>query len=245
MTVTKRLLSALILLLAPQWGAANDAPVDTRSNPSIERAVIKHIDHLLEASIRHNGWKAQNKTITVTLPKGSHRLAPCTTPMKITRRDKRLYPAGRLRFSVQCHDSTPWSINVQAAADVMVPMAYATRTLAKEALIQPDDIELKLTHLASVNRDFIALPEQVIGQRVLRQTRKGQRLSPVRVSSAYLIVKGDSLIIEAVGDAFSASMSGTAIESGFLDEQIRVRNNSSGKTIRAVIIDSGKVQTLF
>jgi flagella basal body P-ring formation protein FlgA len=245
MTISSVIFSALIALLVPSYGQANDEIVDTRRNPAIEQALLWHVDQLIEKSIEQNRWNARDKHIAIALPKGSHRLAPCSKPLEITRRDNRLYPAGRLRFLVQCQDKKPWSINVQAEADLVIPMVYVTRTIAKDSLIERGDLRLEDTHLATLNRDFVTQVDSVIGQRALRQIRNGQRLSPARFSQAYLVNRGDNLIIEAIGDTFSASMQGTALDNGYINQQIRVRNSSSGKTIRAVVVESGKVQTLF
>ena len=243
--MSKQLRYVVILfsLLASFTLYADEA--STRVNPAIELALNQHIEGLLNQAIEKNRWQASSPAIAITLPQGSFRLAACKAPVEITRRDNRLYPAGRLRFTLQCNDTNGWSINAKAMVDVVVPMVYVNRTLAKDTLISREDISTKQTHLASVNRDFVAHPETVIGQRALRQVRNGQRLSPERISQPYLINRGDTLIIEAVGDNFSTSMQGTALDNGYLDQQIRVRNNSSGKTIRAVVMDSGKVHTLF
>ncbi|MGF1698134.1 flagellar basal body P-ring formation chaperone FlgA [Vibrio lamellibrachiae] len=219
--------------------------ISTRDNPEIQRVLNQHIEQLLSQVIVQNRWQASSKSVTITLPKGSHRLTSCSQPLEITRRDNRLYPAGRLRFNVQCQGSKDWSVNAQATVDLVVPMIYVSRTVAKDTLLVSDDLFTKPTNLATINRDFISHPNTVIGQRALRQVRSGQLLSPERVSHPYIINKGDSLMIEAVGDNFSTSMLGTALDSGYLQQQIRVRNNSSGKTIRAVVIESGKVHTLF
>ncbi|MCK6263361.1 flagellar basal body P-ring formation chaperone FlgA [Vibrio sp. ZSDE26] len=234
----------LIALLGPFSLQAEDG-ISTRDNPAIERALTQHIKGLVAQSIQQNQWRASGQKIAITLPQGSHRLASCKKPLAITRRDNRLYPAGRLRFNVQCSDNTPWSVNAQANVDLVVPMVYVTRTIAKDSLLTAEDVTTKPTSLASINRDFISQPNSIIGQRALRQVRNGQLLSPERVSHPFVINKGDSVIIEAVGDSFSASMLGLALDNGYLDQQIRVKNNSSGKTIRAVVLESGKVHTLF
>lgn len=235
---------ALIALLGAFSLQAEDG-VSTRDNPMVEQALNKHISVLLAQTIKQNRWQASDQQIAITLPQGSHRLALCTKPLEITRRDNRLYPAGRLRFHVQCSDSTPWSVNAQANVDLVVPMVYVTRTIAKDSLLTAEDLMTKPTNLATINRDFISRPNSVLGQRALRQVRNGQLLSPERVSHPFIITKGDSVMIEAVGDRFSTSMLGTALDNGYLNQQIRVRNISSGKSIRAVVVESGKVHTLF
>ncbi|MEZ9231622.1 hypothetical protein AB4259_11130 [Vibrio amylolyticus] len=52
-------------------------------------------------------------------------------------------------------------------------------------------------------------------------------------------------MIESIGDTLSASISGAALENECYEKEILVRYTRSEKAIRAVIIKSEKVQTLF
>ncbi|MGL6315301.1 flagellar basal body P-ring formation chaperone FlgA [Vibrio sp. WXL103] len=218
--------------------------VDTTENAAIAQAINSDIQQALAEADQTYGWRLSEPKIEISLPPGSHRLT-CSAPLVLERRDKRLHPAGRLRYRVTCPEQGSWSIQAQAQADALVNVTYAQRTIAKDALVQRDDLELRRELLASHNRDFVARPEQMVGLRAQRQIRQGQVITRARISEPFVIARGEQVMIHAGSDRFSATMAGTALENGYLDQQIRVRNSSSGRVIQAVVMESGKVRSLF
>lgn len=218
--------------------------VDSTDNVVIAQAINSDIQQAMTQADQTYGWRLSEPKIDISLPPGSHRLT-CDDPLVLERRDKRLHPAGRLRYRVTCPEQGSWSIQAQAQADALVNVTYAQRTIAKDALVQLDDLELRREPLASHNRDFVASPEQMVGLRAQRQIRQGQVITRARISAPFVIARGEQVVIHAGSDRFSASMTGTALENGYLDQQIRVRNSSSGRVIQAVVMESGKVRTLF
>ncbi|MGL6260604.1 flagellar basal body P-ring formation chaperone FlgA [Vibrio sp. WXL210] len=241
----KLVLMAVGLMLSQNLPLAlAQTKVDTTENAAIARAINSDIQQALTEADQTYGWRLSEPKIEISLPPGSHRLA-CGAPLVLERRDKRLHPAGRLRYRVTCPEPGSWSIQAQAQADALVNVTYAQRTIAKDALVQRDDLELRREPLASHNRDFVARPEQMVGLRAQRQIRQGQVITRARISEPFVIARGEQVVIHAGSDRFSASMAGTALENGYLDQQIRVRNSSSGRVIQAVVMESGKVRSLF
>lgn len=70
-------------------------------------------------------------------------------------------------------------------------------------------------------------------------------IAPERVSAPYVIHRGEQVVMIAQGTNFSTSTAGVALESGYERQQIRVRNTSSGNVINAIVIEPGKVQSIF
>ncbi|CAM4276359.1 flagellar basal body P-ring formation chaperone FlgA [Vibrio agarivorans] len=217
---------------------------DSRLNDVISAAIESDITRQIEVSQQNNGWQLEQPEISTTLPSGSHRLA-CSQPLEVERRDKRRFPAGNLRYRVTCSEVSGWSIQAQAHFDAQVQVAYAKHTIAKDSLISVEDIEMRTMPLSRLSRDFVALPSRLINQRAQRQIRQGRMISPERVSAPYIIQRGEQVVMMASGDGFSTSTAGVALESGYDNQQIRVRNVRSGNIINAIIIEPGKVQTLF
>ncbi|MCQ1057423.1 flagellar basal body P-ring formation protein FlgA [Photobacterium sp. ZSDE20] len=211
----------------------------------IENQVSDAIRGEVSRAAKQHQWPTEQAEMLLRLPSGSHRMEKCASPLKIERTDRRRYPAGRLRFTVSCHQPTTWQLTVQADVSITVPVAFAVRTLRKDEIVTADDIVLKPTDIASINREFFATSQDFIGLRALRQIRRDQQLSPSHLSPAYLVSAGDKVIIQADNGHFSANMSGIALEGGYSGQQIRVRNTSSGKVIKAAIAKPGLVTTLF
>ncbi|WP_047045954.1 flagellar basal body P-ring formation chaperone FlgA [Vibrio mexicanus] len=227
------------------WATHSSNDKDKQENQAISQSLRVHVETLLKQTAQAYGWQLSNPSVQVTLPSGSHRLT-CSQEADIHRRDNRLYPTGRLRFTLSCPDeAAPWSIQAQAYVDGELAAVYAAQTIAKDAVIQADDLRLGTISLSTLNRGVVTDPKRIIHQRAQRQIRQGQLVAPERVSEPFIVQRGDKVIMEAKGEDFAASMAGIALENGFLNQQIRVRNNSSGKVIKAVVVEHGKVQTLF
>ncbi|AJR07792.1 flagella basal body P-ring formation protein FlgA [Photobacterium gaetbulicola] len=242
--------SALIaLLLTLSLASRAGEPAKPKSPAPAEAQIMRQVSQAIERAVNHaaklHRWPPATPEITLRLPSGSHRLVECPSALDIERIDRRRYPAGRLRFAVSCPQPDSWQLTVQADVNVTVPVAFAARTVSKDAVLNAEDITLKATNIATINREFIASPKGYLGQRALRQIRRGQQLSPSHLSPAYLVAAGDKVIIQASNGEFSATMPGIALEGGYGDQQIRVRNTSSGKVIKAAITKPGLVTTLF
>ena len=246
--IATTVLAAVLLLPHP---ANAEQPEQTANNKTVTQQQIEQqinvlIRQQISAASQQYHWpSAVAPAINVRLPSGSHRLSRCEAPASIERIDRRKYPAGRLRFSAQCHAPKAWKITVQADVSMQLPVSFASRTLTKGHVLEHQDIITKQLDIASLNREFIAAPSGYIGLRVRRQIRDGQLISPAQLSPAYLVVRGDKVIIEASREQFSASMLGEALEGGYLEQQIQVRNISSGKVIKAIVTGAGQVTTLF
>ncbi|WEM42992.1 flagellar basal body P-ring formation chaperone FlgA [Photobacterium sp. DA100] len=241
-------LVALLLTLplaARAGGPVKPVKAPTPAEAQITRQVSEAIEKAVSGAAKQHRWPPATPEITLRLPGGSHRLAECLSGLDIERVDRRRYPAGRLRFVVSCPQPDAWQLAVQADVSVTVPVAVAAHTVSKDTVLNAEDITLKATDIATINREFFASPEGYLGQRALRQIRRGQQLSPSHLSPAYLVSAGDKVIIQASNGEFSATTPGIALEGGYAEQQIRVRNTSSGKVIRAAIAKPGLVTTLF
>ncbi|QIA64542.1 flagellar basal body P-ring formation protein FlgA [Vibrio astriarenae] len=240
----KRLLvSAFMLVFVSPFTLAK-SDIDTTKNEKISQVLKGDVMRQVEHMTKRNQWTLSKQTLSTTLPSGSHRLS-CEQPLTVERRDKRRLPAGNLRYRVNCPDDEGWSIQAQAYFDASVPVVYAKQTIAKDKVLFSDDIEIRSMSLARMNRDFVSQPSRLIGQRAQRQLRQGKVIAPERVSAPYVIHRGEQVVMIAQGTNFSTSTAGVALESGYERQQIRVRNTSSGNVINAIVIEPGKVKSIF
>lgn len=215
------------------------------ANDQITNQVSDEITEEVKRATKQHQWPATEPEVSLHIPSGSHRLTECRSALDIKRIDRRRYPAGRLRFEVSCAVPTSWQVTVQADVSFTIPVAIAARTVRKDEVLSASDITLKPTDIARINREFLSSPQDYVGLRALRQIRRSQQLSPSHLSPAYMVAAGDKVIIQTNNEHFSASMSGTALEGGYAEQQIRVKNTSSGKVIKATIAKPGLVTTLF
>ncbi len=100
-----------------------------------------------------------------------------------------------------------------------------------------------MADITKINKDYYISPEPVFGKVAKRTIKQFAVISPYMLDSPLLIAKDDTVIITSSSSLMSVSTLGTALQSGKKGRQIRVKNNRSGKIIKAYITGVGKVST--
>jgi flagella basal body P-ring formation protein FlgA len=166
-------------------------------------------------------------------------LAPCPTPVDVQALETRYL--SRMRFSATCPGEggwqRDWTVRAEVTAVVVVAAADvpANRPLTDADLAQE---RRKLTDMA----DALPAPDAAIGQASTRALRTGQVVVPRFLAQPLLIKRGEQVTIQARSGPIEVNVAGEALEPGRRGEVLRVRNSSTGKVIRARVLDSGLVE---
>jgi flagella basal body P-ring formation protein FlgA len=83
---------------------------------------------------------------------------------------------------------------------------------------------------------------QAQGQASSRALRSGQPLQPRWLLAPILVRRGESVVILARTGGVEVQAAGEALEAGRLRDAVRVRNVTTGKVIRAHVIEAGIVE---
>ena len=85
----------------------------------------------------------------------------------------------------------------------------------------------------------------VIGKRVRRPLRANARLRSYDIETRPLVNKGDVVLIVVESEQLKISTLGEALEAGEQGATIRLRNSTSKREVRAVVVDSKTVRVPF
>lgn len=85
--------------------------------------------------------------------------------------------------------------------------------------------------------------DEILGMAVKRRIQQGHAISWSLLESPEIVKRGDIVTLLIRTNGFSASAQGKAMENGIKGQQIKVENNSSGKIIEGIVIESGVVET--
>ena len=121
----------------------------------------------------------------------------------------------------------------------------AAHNLARNTAIGTQDIRLKEVALNRPSNYWFNETEMVLGMVTKRNLRVDQPLSTNDLRKPKLVKKGDSVIISATSGSITVRMQGTALSDGFRDQQIRVKNSSSERTIKAIVTGQGTVRAIM
>ncbi|MNJ73549.1 flagellar basal body P-ring biosynthesis protein FlgA [compost metagenome] len=95
--------------------------------------------------------------------------------------------------------------------------------------------------MGTLTQGYLTEPEQALGSKLTRPVSIDQVLTPNHLERAPVVRKGDHVVISAGGAALSVRMPGEALQEGAIGEQVRVRNLSSQRIIKARISGPGQV----
>ena len=152
--------------------------------------------------------------------------------------------AGSQRIRIECSQPGRWSLYARGHISLFVPVLVATRSLTRGDAINDRDVTLREMDVSQLRRGYFMDSSSFTNQHLSRRIRAGDVITPNALQEAHLIRRGDRIAIVASSDGFTISMPGEALEDGRLNQQIRVRNLSSGKTIRGMVSGNNEVRVL-
>ncbi len=169
------------------------------------------------------------------------RLALCDRPLT-TKLESPAQPVGRTTVRVSCEGSAPWSVFVPAQVHLFREVIVARRPLARESIVEQADVTLAERDVSLLNQGYLTAYDQVVGNKLTRSTLPDQVLTPNTVSLAEIVRKGDQVVISAKNSSINVRMPGEALTDGALGSQIRVKNQRSGRVIKARVVGPGHVE---
>lgn len=169
------------------------------------------------------------------------RLASCDQPLQ-AKLESPKQPVGRATVRVSCTGTAPWSVFVPAQVHLYREVIVARRPLARDTIVEEADVALAERDVSLLNQGYFTAFEQVLGNKVSRSAQPDQVLPPTHVSAAEIIRKGDQVVISAKNSTINVRMPGEALSDGALGTQIRVKNQRSGRTVKARVLGPGQVE---
>ena len=196
-----------------------------------------------QALARH--WGKHTINYQIRIPASAEHLPSCPVPLTVTGSDSKTLPVGTLKRSVSCQSTTSdWRINVTIKSKLGLNVVVTNTGIGRQQTIAANNVKLEWRTL-SKEQDFLTHTGQAVGKMTLRRIRSGQVLDARQLKSPPLVEKGNQVIIKASKDGFMATTKGVAQEEGTLGQQIDVKNLSSGKEIKAVVVGLNQVETQF
>jgi len=172
------------------------------------------------------------------------RLALCDQPLT-TKLESPAQPVGRTTVRVSCEGAAPWSVFVPAQVHLYRDVVVARRPLQRNSTIEAADITLAERDVGLLNQGYLTSLDQALGNKLSRPLQPDQVLPPSQVSAAEVVRRGDQVVISAKNSTINVRMPGEALSDGALGSQIRVKNQRSGRVIRARVTGPGQVEVMM
>jgi len=149
-------------------------------------------------------------------------------------------PSGRFVAVVSEESGNLWKVSGIAIAKVRVPIA--TRRLMPGEIIREIDLATDYLPLARVNTYAVRNSSELVGMQVRRALSKGRPIQKQSVTPPIIILRGSIVTIQLARGALYLSAHGKALADAYLEQEVRVVNLESNKTITAVAKSEGVVE---
>lgn len=185
-----------------------------------------------------------NRIVAQALPLDPRlRLTPCALPLRAALADA-VRPASRLSVPVHCPQGGGWTVRVQVQLQLFRPVLVTSRPLLRGDGLEPADVRAEERDVTRLGYGYLDNLDQVAGRTLARALPQGSVLSPAALGGRRMVRAGDRVqVVARLGDIVVRA-DGIALGSGDNGARLRVRNESSGKVVDAMVHAPGVVLAL-
>lgn len=154
-------------------------------------------------------------------------------------------PLGRQSILVRCHDQKPWSIYLPIEVNYRQNVVITNTNVSNNEAITRNDVILAERDIGKIRTGYYTDISEVIGKATRRNLKPGIILSASILQPPVVIQRGDAVQILGKSSTLVVKMQGVAMTSGRIGKQIQIRNKTSGKIIRARVVEAGIVEVVI
>ncbi|WP_425317458.1 flagellar basal body P-ring formation chaperone FlgA [Stutzerimonas chloritidismutans] len=151
-------------------------------------------------------------------------------------------PVGRVSVRVSCEGSSPWSVFIPSHVRLYRQVLVASRSLLRGTVLTDADVSLAERDVSILTQGYLTRHDEALGNKLTRPAQPDQVITPNQLEMAKVVRKGDQVVITARSGSISVRMPGEAMADGVTGKQIPVKNQRSGRTIKARVTGPGQVE---
>ncbi|MEO9078563.1 MAG: flagellar basal body P-ring formation chaperone FlgA [Rhodanobacter sp.] len=171
------------------------------------------------------------------------KLADCPTPLRAAVQE-RSAPAALMTVTVQCSQPGSWIVRVPLQLQLFRPVLVTTHSLGRGDGIRAGDVRVVERDVTRLGYGYIESLDQITGRILARPLVAGSVLTPAAMGGRRMVRAGDHVQLVARLDGIEVRAEGIALGGGDNGARLRVRNESSGRIIDAMVSAPGVVVTL-
>jgi len=162
------------------------------------------------------------------------RLPQCRQPLLLKDRNPNTF-AGRMTLSVSCAQPT-WRVFVPVVVTGKLPVIISTKGIPKQAVIKEAHIRKVFLSYKRVPKGHLVNINTAIGMRAIRAIPPNKVLRIKDLQPSYWVMKKQQVTIITRIGGIEVKALGVALKNGVEQEHIPVKNLSSQKTIKGIVI---------
>ena len=116
-----------------------------------------------------------------------------------------------------------------------------TNSLKRGEVIKQDDLILKTNYSSPLGNGYFTEKKHLIGRKLRQNLSIGKIIKTRHLEENWMIEKGQSIIIVSDINGVNVMMKGNALQNGYFNQLIKVKNKSSGKVVQGRIVDKKNI----
>lgn len=155
-----------------------------------------------------------------------------------------LPPRPRMSVQVHCTAGTGWSVRIPVSLQIFRDVLVTNRPLQRGDGVHAGDVRVESRDITRLGYGYIDGMDQVAGRTLARPLPPGSVLTPSALGGRDMVRAGDHVAVVANLGGIEVRAGGIALGSGDNGARLRVRNESSGRVIDAMVRGPGEVLAL-
>ena len=132
-------------------------------------------------------------------------------------------------------------IDLDGRIDLVVEVPHLVSALGADAVIGPEDVEMRAVPIRTADTGSYASLDQVIGMQLRRPARAGKMLKPGDIAEPVLIARNEAVTIVYRSGPLTLTVKGQALGNASRGATVQVLNLMSNKVLSALAADQGLV----
>jgi flagella basal body P-ring formation protein FlgA len=200
---------------------------------------------ILDTAEQHIRLQTKNLAGKTTITMGqfdASRLPPCSMLEAFTPQGSKI--VGRTHIGVRCLAPNSWTVLVPAQIAVAGNYVTTSRPLIAGQVISESDLVTLSGDVSHLPAGVASDPSGVVGKTLRNSLGAGQTIRADQLVAPIVIRQGQTVRVISIGNGFSVSAEGKAVNNAALGQPVQIRMNS-GQTIAGTARADGSVEIDF
>ncbi len=204
---------------------------------------LEPLERLVRAAEQFVRETAPDATISITPPDSRLRLTACEHSPEVAQHGGGDL-IGRVTLAVRCRAPTPWTTYLRAQIRRDIAVVVANRRLERNTRLTAADVRLEPREQSQLFTGYLTDLQSALGHEVQRTIQANSVINPRHLSMPPLVERGATVTLRLERGPILIAIDAQALDSGRLDETIRVRNLSSGRVLRVQVSGPNQVMLI-
>jgi len=145
------------------------------------------------------------------------------------------------KITVTFADGTERTYTATARVRLFKSVAVAARRLRRHEVVDREDIRVETRDITFMSDAYFETRDAVVGKRTRRMINAGTILAASDVEAIPIIERGSDVMVSVVIGAVTVTSKARALEDGSLGDCIVVRDLTTGKRLKVMVVGRGMV----